>query len=104
MGKILLEIPHIEDDVIVIYAAVTGYDQDGHLRSMQNAQHIYPLMVGGITMRAIQTCTAAPMVECARLLLTGDYRGIITQSQIDPSAILEGTIVKQAYQSYHSEV
>ena len=55
-------------------------------------------------MRAIQTCTAAPMVECARLLLTGDYKGIITQSQIDPSAILEGTIVKQAYQSYHSEV
>ncbi|MDZ4749783.1 MAG: saccharopine dehydrogenase C-terminal domain-containing protein [Saprospiraceae bacterium] len=100
----LKNVPHIEDDVIVIYAAVTGYDRDGHLRSMQNAQHIYPLMVGGITMRAIQTCTAAPMVECARLLLTGEYRGIITQSQIDPSAILEGTIVKQAYQSYHSEV
>lgn len=98
------QIPHVEDDVIVIYAAVTGYDQHGHLRSIQNAQHIYPLMVGGITMRAIQTCTAAPMVECARLLLTGDYRGIITQSQIDPAAILEGTIVKQAYQSYHSEV
>lgn len=103
-AHMIKNIPHIEDDVIVIYAAVTGYDQDGHLRSMQNAQHIYPLIVGGITMRAIQTCTAAPMVECARLLLTGDYRGIITQSQIDPSAILEGTIVKQAYQSYHSEV
>ena len=103
-AHMLKNIPHVEDDVIVIYAAVTGYDQDGHLRSIQNAQHIYPLMVGGITMRAIQTCTAAPMVECARLLLTGDYRGIITQSQIDPSAILEGTIVKQAYQSYHSEV
>ncbi len=100
----LKQIPHVEDDVIVIYAAVTGYDQHGNLRSIQNAQHIYPLMVGGITMRAIQTCTAAPMVECARLLLSGDYRGIITQSQIDPSAILDGTIVKQAYQSYHSEV
>jgi saccharopine dehydrogenase-like NADP-dependent oxidoreductase len=100
----LKQIPHVEDDVIVIYAAVSGYDQNGNLRSIQNAQHIYPLMVGGITMRAIQTCTAAPMVECARLLLSGEYSGIITQSQIDPSAILEGTIVKQAYQSYHSEV
>ena len=95
----LKNVPHVEDDVIVIYAAVTGYDQQGHLRSMQQAHHIYPLMVGGITMRAIQTCTAAPMVECARLLLTGDYQGIITQSQIDPSAILEGTIVRQAYHS-----
>lgn len=92
-------IPHVEDDVIVIYAAVTGYDQQGQLRSMQQCHHIYPLMVGSITMRAIQTCTAAPMVECARLLLTGEYRGIITQSQIDPASILDGTIVRQAYHS-----
>jgi len=102
--QMLKQVPHMEDDVIVIYASVTGFDKNGQLRSLQNAQHIYPLMVGGVTMRAIQTCTAAPMVECARLLLSGDYRGIITQSQIDPAAILEGTIVKQAYQSYHSEV
>ena len=93
------QIPHMEDDVIVIYAAVTGYDQHGHLRSIQQAHHIYPLVVGGITMRAIQTCTAAPMVECARLLLSGEYKGIITQSQIDPAAILEGAIVRLAYQS-----
>jgi saccharopine dehydrogenase-like NADP-dependent oxidoreductase len=102
--QMLKEIPHMENDVIVIYASVSGYDKHGQLRSLQNAQHIYPLMVGGVTMRAIQTCTAAPMVECARLLLSGDYKGVITQSQIDPAAILEGTIVKQAYQSYHSEV
>jgi saccharopine dehydrogenase-like NADP-dependent oxidoreductase len=102
--QMLSQVPHMEDDVIVIYASVTGYDKYGQLRSLQNAQHIYPLIVGGVTMRAIQTCTAAPMVECARLLLSGDYRGIITQSQIDPAAILEGTIVKQAYLSYHSEV
>jgi hypothetical protein len=91
------QVPHVEDDVIVIYAAVTGYDQDGNLRSIQQAYHIYPLEIGGITMRAIQTCTAAPLVECARLLTTGDYQGVITQSMIAPEAILEGTIVRQAY-------
>jgi len=95
--EMLRVVPHVEDDVIVIYAAVTGYDQDGHLRSMQQAYHIYPLEVGGITMRAIQTCTAAPLVECARLLASGDYQGVITQSQIAPEAILEGVIVRQAY-------
>lgn len=95
----IAQVPHVEDDVIVIYATVTGYDANGDLRSIQQAQHIYPLIVGGVTMRAIQACTAAPMVECARLLLTGEYAGIITQSQIDPAAILEGTIVHQVYQS-----
>ncbi len=99
LEKFLIEsVPHVEDDVIVIYASVSGFDQLGNLRSMQHAQHIYPLVVGQITMRAIQTCTAAPLVECARLLLTGEYQGVINQSQIDPAAILEGTIVRQAFQ------
>jgi saccharopine dehydrogenase-like NADP-dependent oxidoreductase len=99
LEKYLIEnIPHVEDDVIVIYASVSGYDSLGNLRSIQHAQHIYPLIVGGITLRAIQTCTAAPLVECARMLLTGEYSGVITQSQIDPTLILEGTIVRQAFQ------
>lgn len=94
---LLANVPHVEDDVIVIYASVSGYDQLGNLRSIQHAQHVYPLVVGSITMRAIQTCTAAPLVECARLLVTGEYAGVITQSQINPHAILEGTIVRQAF-------
>lgn len=93
------QVPHVEDDVIVLYAAVTGYDRHGDLRALQHAAHIYPLVVGGVTVRAIQTCTAAPLVECARLLLTGEYKGIITQSQINPGAILNGSIVRQAYHS-----
>jgi saccharopine dehydrogenase-like NADP-dependent oxidoreductase len=102
LEKFLIDnVPHVEDDVIVIYASVTGYDQTGHLRSIQHAQHIYPMMFGSITMRAIQICTAAPLVECARLLLTGEYQGVIHQSDIYPSAILDGVIVKQAY---HSEL
>jgi saccharopine dehydrogenase-like NADP-dependent oxidoreductase len=95
--RMLKDIPHVEDDVIVIYATVSGYDMHGQLRAIQQAYHIYPLEIGGITMRAIQTCTAAPLVECARLLATGEYQGIITQSQIAPEAILDGTIVRMAF-------
>jgi len=98
-ATMLKEVPHTEDDVVVIYASVTGYDSHGNLRSMQHAQHVYPLIVGGITLRAIQTCTAAPLVECARLLVNGDYTGVIRQSDIDPAAILNGAIVRLAYQS-----
>jgi saccharopine dehydrogenase-like NADP-dependent oxidoreductase len=93
----LQNVPHVEDDVIVLYASVSGYDRHGDLRAIQHAAHIYPLVVGGVTMRAIQTCTAAPLVECARLLLSGAYAGIVTQSQLDPAAILQGSIVRQAY-------
>ncbi len=96
-------IPHMEDDVVVMYVSVSGFDKHGILRSIQSTQHVYPLIIGGITMRAIQTCTAAPMVECAKLLLSGNYKGIITQSQIDPAAILDGAIVRQAYASFHEE-
>jgi saccharopine dehydrogenase-like NADP-dependent oxidoreductase len=96
-SRMLKDIPHVEDDVIVIYATVSGYDKSGILRSIQQAYHIYPLEIGGITMRAIQTCTAAPLVECARLLASGEYQGIITQSQIAPEAILDGMIVRMAF-------
>ncbi len=98
---LIANVPLVEDDVIVIYASISGIDEQGHLRSIQHAQHIYPMVFGAITMRAIQICTAAPLVECARLLLSGEYQGVIHQSQIDPAAILEGVIVRQAY---HSEL
>jgi saccharopine dehydrogenase-like NADP-dependent oxidoreductase len=101
--KMLEAIPQMEDDVIVIYVSLTGFDQDGKLRSVQQAHHIYPLEIGSITMRAIQTCTAAPLVECARLLATNEYAGIITQSQIAPEAILNGTIVRMAFHTDMSE-
>src|SRR5690606_41943365 len=89
--------PHGEDDGSGLYAAVAGQGRRGELRSMQHAAHTYPLVVGGVTMRAIQTCTAAPLVECARLLLSCAYAGIVTQSQLEPAAILHGSIVRQAY-------
>lgn len=100
---LITNVPLVEDDVIVIYASVSGFDQQGDLRTIQHAQHVYPMIIGGVTMRAIQTCTAAPMVECARLLLSGEYQGVILQSQIDPMAILEGVIVKPAFHSDISE-
>jgi hypothetical protein len=72
----MLKKAHAEDDVIVIYAAVTGYDQDGNLRSIQ--QYIYPLdLVHDESL--LKPRTAAPLVECARLLTSGDYRSHHTE-------------------------
>ena len=56
------------------------------------------MKVGNQTLRAIQSTTAAPMCECARILLHGEMQnGVNLQSQIDPSSFLKGPFVKMVY-------
>ena len=44
---IMLEtIPMVEDDVVVVYASVTGKDKNGVLRCYEKGLKIYPSMVG----------------------------------------------------------
>nr|WP_255512771.1 saccharopine dehydrogenase C-terminal domain-containing protein [Flavobacterium sp. GT3R68] len=90
-------IPHIEDDQIVLYAAVEGKDADGFLRRRETAKRIVPQKVGRHELRAIQTTTAAPLVQAAQLLLENQLKGVILQSQIDPIAFLRGNYVTKVY-------
>jgi saccharopine dehydrogenase-like NADP-dependent oxidoreductase len=76
-------VPAVEEDLIVVYAAVTG--------------QIGPLQIGGKTLRAIQATTAAPMAECARMMMSGRYRGVILQSQIDAHQFLAGPFIDRVY-------
>ncbi len=91
------EIPAVEDDVVIIYASVTGRDRYGKLRSIQRSFNIKPVRIGGQTLRAIQATTAAPMAECARMLLRGDYAGPVFQSKLDTKRFMEGPIVRKVY-------
>lgn len=90
-------IPHIEEDQIVLYAAVEGKDGDGILRRREIAKRIVPQKVGRHELRAIQTTTAAPLVQSAQLLLENQLKGVILQSQIDPVAFLKGSYVTRVY-------
>lgn len=90
-------VPRLEDDVVVIYASVTGRDQRGWLHSKEKAFHIYPQQVGKHTLRAIQTTTAAPLAEVARMLLQGHLQGPIFQSQLPTQAFLSGLYVSKVY-------
>jgi saccharopine dehydrogenase-like NADP-dependent oxidoreductase len=92
-------IPAVEDDQVVIYASVSGKDNQGQLKILEKYYLIKPVEVGGKTMRAIQATTAAGLAECARLLLLGKYSGCILQSQIDPQAYLKGPFISAVYQS-----
>ncbi|MFV8343536.1 saccharopine dehydrogenase family protein [Flavobacterium sp. XS2P39] len=90
-------IPHIEDDKIVLYAAVEGKDAMGILRRREIAKYILPQKVGKHQLRAIQTTTAAPLVQTAQLLLETPCSGVVLQSQIDPAQFLNGDYIVRVY-------
>lgn len=91
------EIPHIQDDQIVIYAAVEGKDASGTLRRQEIAKRIHPQQVGKHTLRAIQTSTATPLIQAISWLLETKTKGIVLQSQLDAAAFLKGDFIKRVY-------
>jgi saccharopine dehydrogenase-like NADP-dependent oxidoreductase len=90
-------IPRVEDDRVVVYAAVEGRDGRGVPHRREVAHHVHPAVFAGVRLRAIQTTTAAPLVEVAHLLLAGGYRGPVLQSEIDPDGFLDGPFVSAVY-------
>ena len=98
LQKVMEEaIPHVEDDRIVLYAAVEGKDAGGTLRRREVAKLIKPQRVGKRTLRAIQTTTAVPMLQAAVDLLEKPRKGVILQSQIEPESFLKGAFVVPVY-------
>jgi saccharopine dehydrogenase-like NADP-dependent oxidoreductase len=93
----MANIPVYEDDIVVIQAFVIGRDGSGQLRQHGKNYKIGPKTVDGHALRAIQTTTAAPLLECARMLLAGKYKGIVLQSEIDPEEFLNGPFVRAIY-------
>lgn len=90
-------IPHLEDDQVVLYAAVEGKDASGVLRRREVAKQLFPQVVGKHTLRAIQATTAAPMIQAAQMVLEANLKGPVLQSQITPEAFLNGGFVKSVY-------
>ena len=90
-------IPHLNDDHIIIYAAVQGKDKNGILRRKEIAKKIRPQQVGNHRLRAIQTTTVVPMLQSAVFLLENQPSGVILQSQLNPLQFLEGSFIKAVY-------
>lgn len=90
-------VPHLEEDRIVLYAAVEGKDPFGRLHRREISKMILPQKVGKHTLRAIQTTTAAPLLQAAQLLLETSAKGVILQSQIDPLTFLTGQFIQPVY-------
>lgn len=75
-------VPQTLQDVVIIYAAVTGY-QDGELREENYVNKVYPEVVAGRLWSAIQITTAAGICSVIDLVLSdpGSYQGFVAQEQ-----------------------
>lgn len=91
------QIPHQEDDRVLLYAAVEGKDAFGTLQRRELSKQIFPQSVGKHTLRAIQITTAVPLLQAAQFLLESGPSGVILQSQIDPFKFLNGHFIKPVY-------
>jgi saccharopine dehydrogenase-like NADP-dependent oxidoreductase len=64
---------------------------------IEKAFYVEPLEIAGKSLRAIQTTTAAPLCESAMMLLSGNYKGVVLQSQLNPEEFMNGTFVSRIY-------
>lgn len=101
LEKMMLEnIPSVENDMVVIYASVEGFDNHGRRRKIEKAYKILPTLVGKRPLRAIQTTTAAPMCEMAYMMLSKKWKGLMQQSDVPTSEFLNGPFVSRIYGSF----
>jgi len=99
LAEFLREVPAVEDDFVLVHASVDGFDKQGTRRMLEKAFFVAPLEINGHFLRAIQTTTAAPLCQSAMMLLSGDYKGVILQSQIEAEKFLQGNFVSRIYKN-----
>lgn len=97
----LQAVPSVEDDLVLVHASVDGFDSKNRRRMIEKAFFVLPLEINRKTLRAIQTTTAAPLCQSAMMLLQGNLKGIVLQSQINPVEFLHGKFVGKIYQTSH---
>lgn len=99
LAEFLRQIPAVQDDFVLAYASVDGFDRQGTRQMLEKAFFVAPLEINGHLLRAIQTTTAAPLCESVMTLLSGKYKGVILQSQINPTEFLQGSFVSKIYKT-----
>ena len=88
-------IPHTLQDVVIIYVAVTGL-QDDHLREENYVNKVFPEMIAGRLWSAIQITTAAGICSVLDLVVSnaGQYSGMVRQEDFRLQDILDNRFGK----------
>jgi saccharopine dehydrogenase-like NADP-dependent oxidoreductase len=82
-------VPQTLQDVVIIYAAVTG-TQDGELREENYVNKVYPQLIAGRLWSAIQVTTASGIAAVVDLVLQHpkQYAGFVAQEKFSMPDIL----------------
>ncbi|MBC7984297.1 MAG: saccharopine dehydrogenase NADP-binding domain-containing protein [Candidatus Obscuribacterales bacterium] len=98
-------VPQTLQDVVVVYAAVTG-KQNGELREESYVNKVYPQMIAGRLWSAIQVTTAAGITAVVDLVLTNPdrYRGFIRQEQFPLTILLANRFGRRYEQDGGKEI
>ncbi len=88
-------VPRTLQDVVIIYAAVKGM-QNGQLREENYVSKVYPQMIAGRLLSAIQVTTAAGICSVMDLVISaGDrFNGFVAQEQFSLGEILDNRFGK----------
>ncbi|MDX1518294.1 MAG: saccharopine dehydrogenase C-terminal domain-containing protein [Woeseiaceae bacterium] len=88
-------VPQTLQDVVIIYAAVTGF-QDGEFREENYVNRVYPQVVAGRLWSAIQITTAAGICSVIDLVMSNPekYSGFVAQEQFALGDILSNRFGK----------
>ena len=83
-------VPQTLQDVVIIYAAVNGW-QDGELLEENYVNKVYPQVVAGRLWSAIQITTAAGICSVLDIVLSepGQYQGFVAQEQFRLQDVLD---------------
>jgi len=88
-------IPKTLQDVVIIYAAVTG-KKDGHLFEENYTKKVYPQTIAGKLWSSIQVTTAAGLCSVMDIVLTNPnkYQGFVTQESISMDEVINNRFGK----------
>ncbi len=93
----LNKIPSYDDDIVIIFSEVQGYDNNGRLHAINKSLRVEPCKIGNQRLKAIQSTTASALVESAWFMLQNNPKGPYLQSQIDTKQYLSGRFVCKYY-------
>jgi len=88
-------IPLVEDDWVVVYVSVAGYDSEGEYRLLDRLVEVFPKEYGGYRLSALQATTSGGAL--AALDVVEPKGGVMFQTDIPAKKYLKGRIIREVY-------
>lgn len=102
-AKMLDETSFQEYDRVLIYSSVAGRNEAGYWMEKNKHLEVRPVNFNGIVLTGIQRTTASALCQSALLLMAGNLKGPVLQSQIPTKPFLSGLFIEQHYGNFYED-